>query len=330
MKTPIPKLTSIAKGLLIALLTCCINCVNAQHVSFGNKMKVELGLNFGPTFFLGDLGGNHGKGTKFIKDVNLELTKMMKGAFITVYPREWIGFRLAGQYTFVSGDDEVINTGGVHELWRKQRNLDFKSDMWEVYSAVEFYPTLYLAGESDDKPVYQPYAFIGIGFFHFNPKGSLIDQYGRKNWYALHPLRTEGQGMAEYPGKKPYSLTQINIPMGGGIRRVFNDRYTASIELLYRKTFTDYIDDVSTTYIDPVYFNHYLSSEQAIIARAIHDKTVGIITPGVNRYEPGTQRGNSKNMDAYFSILLKFGIRLGDSNDYTRRSRMQTRCPHFF
>jgi hypothetical protein len=58
---------------------------------------------------------------------------------------------------------------------------------------------------------------------------------------------------------------------------------------------------------------------------------VGIVTPGVNRYEPGTQRGNSKNMDAYFSTLLKLGIQLGPGGTAEeRRQARQTRCPHFY
>ena len=88
---------------------------------------VEAGLNFGPTFFLGDLGGKVGKGTTFIKDLNYQFTKLMKGAFITVYPNEWLGMRVAAQYTYLEGQDRIINTNGVDELWRKQRNLDFKS-----------------------------------------------------------------------------------------------------------------------------------------------------------------------------------------------------------
>jgi hypothetical protein len=322
--------TLIIKAVLITGLTSGSNNCQAQHIIFGREMQVELGLNFGPTFFLGDLGGNRGKGTKFIKDVNLELTKMMKGGFISIYPQDWIGLRFAGQYTYVSGRDNIINTKGEDELWRKQRNLDFKSNMWEVYGAVEIFPTLIFHQGYDEKPTYQPYGFIGVGLFHFNPKGSITDQYGRVTWHELHPLRTEGQGMAEYPDRKPYKLTQINIPMGCGVRRQINNKISTSVELLYRKTFTDYIDDVSTNYIDPQYFNVYLSPEQASIARQIHDKTVGIITPGVNRYEPGTQRGNYRNMDAYFSVVLKFGLRLGVTDDQWGRSRKQMRCPHFY
>ena len=110
--------------------------INAQHIVLGNEnIEIEAGVNFGPTFFLGDLGGKVGKGTTFIKDLNFELTKLMKGAFISVYPADWWGIRLAGQYTYVEGVDKIIKTYGVDELWRKQRNIDFKSNMWELYAA---------------------------------------------------------------------------------------------------------------------------------------------------------------------------------------------------
>src|SRR6186997_1510115 len=93
----------------LPLLLCIIfsNRSSAQHVVLGNEiLKVDVGLNFGPTFFLGDLGGHRGKGTTFVKDLNLKLTKVMKGAFITVYPSEWFGFRAAAQLTYVEGRDE--------------------------------------------------------------------------------------------------------------------------------------------------------------------------------------------------------------------------------
>ena len=66
-------------GIFLFLVVFSLSSI-AQHFTVGNeKWRIEAGLNFGPTFFLGDLGGNTGKGTTFIKDLNLELTKMMKG-----------------------------------------------------------------------------------------------------------------------------------------------------------------------------------------------------------------------------------------------------------
>ncbi len=322
-----------AVGKIIILLICVSQALpsHAQHISFGNeKIQVEAGLNFGPTFFLGDLGGNRGKGSTFVKDVNTELTKLMKGAFISVYPNKWLGLRVAAQYTYVEGSDGIINTTGIHESWRKERNLDFKSDLWEVYTAVELYPTMIFAKYDDYEPFLKPYGFIGVGMFHFDPQGSITDNLGNKTWHKLRPLRTEGQGMAEYPDRKPYKKIQMNLPMGAGLKVAITPRVSTALELLYRKTFTDYIDDVSTRYIDPNYFDQYLSAADATIARKIHDKTFGVVTPGLTRYQPGTQRGNPKNNDAYFSFAVKLGIKIGYDNSTDKRYAKQTRCPHFY
>lgn len=297
-----------------ALIFCCSLQLSAQHLMLGlGDAKVEAGLNFGPTFFLGDLGGKVGKGTTFIKDLNYQLTKLMKGAFITVYPNEWLGFRVAAQYTYVEGIDSIISTHGVDELWRKQRNMDFKSNIWEAYTAIEFFPIQYFMRNYEDyDPRIRPYIFGGVGLFRFNPQGSLRDQNGNVTWHALQPLSTEGQGFPEYPDRKPYKLTQMNLPFGAGFKYIMNDKINLGLELLYRKTFTDYIDDVSTTYIDGNHFYNNLPAGDADIAYRISDKTIGIVTPGVGRYAPGTQRGNPNNNDAYFSFLLKLGIRLGE------------------
>lgn len=322
-------------GFLTLLFTLLlVSSANAQHFIFGNeKVKIEAGLNFGPTFFLGDLGGHRGKGTTFIKDLNLQLTKVMKGAFISFYPNDWLGFRVAAQYTFLEGKDVLIDTKGRVELYRKQRNLDFKSNMFEAYTAAEIFPLNLLNKNNEDyEPRYRPYGFIGIGMFHFNPQGSITDQNGNVTWHELHPLHTEGQGFAEYPSRKPYSLTQLNIPMGGGIKYMASNRVNVSIELLYRKTFTDYIDDVSTVYIDPKLFDKYLSPADANIAKQIADKEFTSYIPGSPRFVAGYQRGNPKNNDAYFSFVLKLGIRFGDiyNSSFERNAAKQTRCPARF
>ena len=322
-------------GFLTLLISLSFfSTANAQHFILGNeKVKVEAGLNFGPTFFLGDLGGNRGKGTTFIKDVNLQVTKVMKGAFLSIYPAEWLGFRLAAQYTYLEGKDVLIENKGSDELFRKQRNLDFKSNMVEAYAAVEIFPLMLLYNNSEDyAPRYRPYVFIGAGLFKFNPKGSITDQNGNVTWHDLHPLRTEGQGFDEYPSRKQYALTQMNIPMGGGIKYMASERVNVAFELLYRKTFTDYIDDLSTDYIDPKYFDKYLSPTDAIIAKQVYDKAFTSYVAGSPRLQSGYQRGNPKNMDAYFSFVLKFGVRLGDiyNSSSARNAASKTRCPARF
>ena len=315
--------------LLILICTSFLSRSYSQSLLFGNEnFKVETGINFGPSFFLGDLGGNRGKGTNFLKDLNLGLTKMMKGVFFTVYPNKWLGFRLAVDYTYLEGRDDIIKTNGIDELWRKQRNLDFKTNIWEAYGCIEVFPTMFFNRKTEFEPRLRPYGLVGLGIFHFNPQGSITNSNGSKSWYYLQPLRTEGEGMPEYPKSKPYKLTQMNIPIGGGIKYYLSERLNFSMEILYRKTFTDYIDDVSKTYIDPKNFTKYLSSQQAAIATKISDKFLPIIFPGMTRYPAGTQRGDSKDGDTYFSAIAKIGIRLGplQGNIQTR----QTRCPSVY
>ncbi|MEO6733330.1 MAG: hypothetical protein ABIN01_19055 [Ferruginibacter sp.] len=325
----------IRMGFLTLILTLYFfSSTNAQHFIFGaQRAKIEAGVNFGPTFFLGDLGGHRGIGTTFIKDVNMQLTKMMKGAFISIYPTEWLGFRVAAQYTYLEGRDNLIVNNGGLELYRKERNLDFKSNLFEAYAAIEIFPLqLFNINSEDYDPIFQPYGFIGAGMFRYNPKGSLTDRQGNVTWHELHPLRTEGQGFGEYPLVKQYSLTQLNMPMGGGIKYKLSERVSTALELLYRKTFTDYIDDLSTDYVDPALFDKYLLPADAVIAKQIYDKTYVGFVPGSSRFTPGAQRGNVKQNDAYFSFVLKLGIQLGNiyNSDRERNMANTTRCPARF
>ncbi len=306
----------------------------SQSLIIGNeKTRFEAGINIGPSFFLGDLGGNRGKGTRFIKDLNFSYTQIMTGVFAAYYPNEWLGIRGAAQIGKLEAQDDIINTKGVDELWRKQRNLDFRTNIQETYIAAEIFPLMLLHKNNEKyKPRLRPYVVFGVGVFHYNSQGSLTDANGNKTWYYLRPLHTEGQGFPEYPDRKEYSLTQINIPMGCGLKYYISDRVNISLEILLRKSFTDYIDDVSTTYIDPNLFDKYLSPQDAAIARKISDKVFGIVTPSVTRYAPGTQRGNPNQNDSYFTTFLKFGVRLGSiyESRYSRNVADHMRCPHRF
>jgi hypothetical protein len=322
-------------SFILILITCLFSKEgNSQSLIVGNeKSRFEIGINIGPSFFLGDLGGHRGKGTRFVKDLNLPLTQIMTGAFATFYPNEWLGIRAAAQYGQIESADRIISTKGNDELYRKQRNLDFRSKIGEAYLAAEIFPFMLLnAGNEDYKPRWRPYGVIGVGYLHFNPQGSLTDANGKKTWYYLKPLHTEGQGFAEYPERKEYSLSQINIPMGVGVKFYLSERINISGEILLRKSFTDYIDDVSTEYIDPNLFDKYLSPKDAIIAKQISDKVFAIVNPGLSRNSPGTQRGNPNQNDSYFTTFLKFGIRLGPiyDNSYNRNVATRMRCPARF
>jgi hypothetical protein len=110
--------------------------------------------------------------------------------------------------------------------------------------------------------------------------------------------------------------------MGFGLKYYWSEKVNVGLELLYRKTFTDYIDDVSTTFVDPAVLKANLPSGTAQIAIAMSNKSPLMGTPG-SGYNPGDKRGDPSQMDAYFTLGLKVGIRLGSDHSYDN----STRCP---
>ena len=242
---------------------------------------------------------------------------------LTYYPAEWIGFRIALNHGVLKGDDaETPNKGGA-EVDRLLRNLSFKSSVLELYLAAEFYPTVFFEQYDGLAKKFRPYGIIGVGGFKFNPKAKLDGQ-----WVELQPLRLEGQGMTEYPDRKEYGLMQMEVPMGFGFKYYVKENMYVGLEVLHRQLFTDYIDDVSTNYVDPDVFSNYLSPADAAKARRLYYR--GNYASAVSN--PGNiqtfMRGDPTDQDAFFSTILRFGWRLGD--DENKRIRRQMRCPVFY
>ncbi len=304
--------TRVCRAFIVLLVSMVSVTSYGQYRFFDNPVY-EIGLNVGPSNLLGDLGGNYGVGKTFLKDNNIEMTRLNKGAYFTIRPSEFFGLTLSVNFTTLEGADSVINDKGGPEVARKNRNLSVSTPIKEATLTTEIYPTVFL--EQDDKEVwnkFRPYGVIGIGVFHFNPRGEYTAPDGSKRMVNLQPLRTEGQGMPQYPDRKPYNLTQINIPYGVGIRYYFNERLTAGFEIVNRKTFTDYIDDVGNTYINDSDFDSYFGSGSttAAIAKQMHNKAQQL-SPGVRMhpYNGGDKRGTPDRMDSYYSMTLKVGYR---------------------
>ncbi len=317
MKTGLHSLWKCLCSLAVAL---AFYNPSYSQLSAGNYF--EAGVTVGPMVFLGDLGGHFGKGTMFLKDYNMNATKLAYGIYLAVHPSELIGFRLSGNFGSVEGDDSYISNKGGLEVARLNRNLNFKSNITEANLMMELYPTVIF----EDQPTdlwgrLRPYGVIGVGVFHFNPMGSYIDpNTGQSTWVYLQPLHTEGEGFV--PGRPNYALTQMNIPMGFGLKYYMSDHVNLGLEFLYRKTFTDYIDDVSTTFVDPAVLAANLPPGTAQIAIAMANKSPLQGIPGTG-YNPGDKRGDPTQKDAYFTIGFKLGFRFGDTNKYAN----STRCP---
>jgi hypothetical protein len=302
----------------------------SQSITTGDG-RYEIGIGIGPLFFLGDLGGNQGIGKNNLKDVNFPLTKIAKGLFVNVYPTEWLGFRLALNQGVLEAYDNVIEDKGGAEYFRKKRNLQFQSNLLEAYAAAELYPTVFLEKFDGLAGKLRPYGVAGFGIFKFNPKGEYFDASGKSKWVELAPLHTEGQGFAEYPDRKPYKLMSFEMPLGVGLKYYFKENKYVGFEVMHRKSFTDYVDDVSTTYIDANLFANYLTPEQTAMANQLYYRE-GFVpnSPSYTRPSVDEQRGDPKDNDSYFSSIIRFGWRLNDKNSPSGRAARQMRCPSFY
>ena len=327
MRTTVPGVRTL---VLICVFIASSLSSFSQSITSGNG-KYEFGVALGPIFFLGDLGGNQGVGKNNLKDVNMPLTKLSKGLFINVYPSEWLGFRVAINHAQVEAYDNIIKDKGGDEIARKKRNLQFQSSIFEAYAAAEIYPTIFFEQYDGLKGKFRPYGLVGAGIFKFNPKGQYFSPNGTSSWVELKPLRTEGQGLV--PGKEEYKLTSLEIPLGAGFKYYFSETKYVGFEVVHRKSFTDYVDDVSTDYVDPIIFEQ-LAPELRPMARQLYFRE-GFVPGGGNNPNArvpavGEQRGDPKDNDSFFTPVIRFGWRLNDKNSPGSRAARQMRCPSFY
>ncbi len=279
----------------------------AQH---NKRYRWEAGLDLGASNFLGDLGGANQIGTHFVRDLELSLTKPAVGAHVRYRSNRYIGYRANFEYGKVSGNDAL-----TQEPFRNNRNLNFKSNIFEVSTVLEFYLSKERAGHVYNYKKLkgfrnldiQTYGFLGIGGFYYNPKGEWQGRY-----YALKPLHTEGEGLL--PGTKSYSNVSVCIPMGMGFKYALNRQWSIGLEFGLRLTFTDYIDDCSTVYANPAAIA--AAQPNAFDANlAVHFANPQLghipIVDGVNSTGPGEQRGDSTHTDSYMFMQITVNYKIG-------------------
>lgn len=256
------------------------------------KTSSELGLFLGGSYYIGDLNPN-GHFSQFTKPAGGLIYRY------NFYSRYSV--RLNALYGNIEAHDSYSDSPS-----QVQRNLNFKSDIIELSAQFEFNFQNFEIGS--DKKMVSPYIFLGLGGFFFNPKGKYLD-----GWVGLRDLRTEGQGLKGGAKKNRYSKIQISVPFGLGVKAVFSKGIGIAFEWGMRKTFTDYLDDVSKTY-----FNH-LAPDPTIaegddarndeIRRlyVLGDPSIGTDPSYTN---VGRQRGNATTKDWYsfFGIILSLKL----------------------
>lgn len=292
----------IMKKLYVLLIIAVVlpGVMNAQRYKQRWKAyRTEVHFGAGPSNFLGELGGADQIGTDYLKDLEISQTRLSLSGGLRYKLSQMFAMNTKITYGKLSGSDDLTK-----EFFRHYRNLNFKTNIWELSTNLEVafireqvghrYRLRGVRGQKGFEM--SAYGFVGIGAFYFNPKG---EKNG--SWVKLRNLGTEGQGISST--RKKYSNVQVCIPVGIGFKYSFDRRWGIGLEYGIRKTFTDYIDDASKTY----YNNNTLFIENGALAAAMADKSskeFPYITAA------GEQRGDPRDKDSYMFAIISINYKL--------------------
>jgi len=262
----------VRRILFISFFFCLTN-----SYSQGFKTAFEMGFFGGGCYYIGDIN----------PDKHFIYSKPAFGAIVRYNLTKRYSMRFTATYGNVYGNDADSD-----DQFQVQRNLNFKSKIMEFAFGMEVDFFNYNINNMKD-PI-TPYFFYEIAFTQINPTA----EYNGEE-YTLQNLGTEGQGTS-LSDKKPYQLNQLTIPLGIGLKFNLRPRLAMSIEYGIRKTFTDYIDDVSGNYVDPDLLRAYNGS----LAADLSDPSLG----GSQFSNAGFNRGNSSNKDwyAFYGVMITF------------------------
>jgi hypothetical protein len=271
--------------------------------SFG-QYNLDYGFSVGASNYLGEIGGGEGVGRGFVSDMELGFTKWAIGGFVRYKLSQKFAIKGSLNYIRLAGDDVKSDNPG-----RTARNLNFKNDMFEFLGTGEFY--IYQANDVGGTGRYNTdfnlYIFGGAGVFYSSPKG----QTTSGEWVSLRPLETEGVS---------YSSINLAIPLGIGFYYTLQRKYRLGLEIGWRTTFTDYIDDISTDYInDPDGISN--KTNQGILDEINSTIEEGDGTVSLRNFTVGSKRGNPENNDSYMTATVNFSWAIrGKSKFYKSRN----------
>ena len=262
--------------------------------SFSTAQDIHLYLTGGLINYQGDLQS---------KRFTLSQAHPFAGAGLYYEATDRLYIRLGFMAGKVSGDDKLSKLN-------KGRNLNFQSQLMEVQLGAE-----YDIINSYEHTIV-PYVFAGVAGFHFNPY--TLDSV--KNKVYLQPLGTEGEGF--YLGRKKYSLTQLAIPFGGGLKMALSDNVNLRLEVGLRKLFTDYVDDVSATFPDEDELRANNGQPAVDYSFRGDELNHSLAFPDATSI-----RGNPKSKDFYYTVGLSLSFRLQGNQYRNRPGKGKTGCP---
>ncbi len=265
------------------IATCCVLSPAVGQDAI--VQEGEFGFGVGAGHYFGDLNTR----------ANLNRPKVAATAFFRKNLGNYIAARVGLSFAQL-GYSDIYND---HNKYMNSRNLSFNSRVWELTLQGDFNFFRFMPGNPEYS--FTPYITFGAGVFSYDPYAYL---QGEKIF--LRPLGTEGQGSSLYPDRKPYGTTALCIPFGGGIKYSISDRINIGLEVLHRFTNTDYLDDVSKTYVDPAAFPLNPDGSQSI-AYLMSDRSYEL---GPRVGIPGRQRGNSRQKDQFVTAMLHVSFNL--------------------
>lgn len=260
-------------SIQILLIFLAISTTVSSQTRKRNYRQNELGIMVGGSYYIGDLNPRK----------QFFLSQPAGGLFYRFAPNYRYAFRFGINAGTIIGDDSKSKQSD-----QQQRNLNFKSQIIEYNALAEFNFLEYRLGT--ENYYFTTFLFLGLDVFTFNPQTRL-----NNTWVDLQPLKTEGQS-------KSYALTQVAVPFGIGLKLNLLEQVGLGLEWGPRKTYTDYLDDVSGTYPNPEK-NPFHSD----IAAKLSDRSKNA---GSNINE---QRGNPRTKDWYIffgaSLNFKFNVK---------------------
>jgi hypothetical protein len=255
--------------------------ISLAFIILSSKAQLEVGLFGGGSFYMGDLNPS----IPFLQ------TKPAFGVLSRYnFNSRWVAKANLYQGN-IAGDDEVSG-------FLPERSLTFESGITEFGTVMEFHFLPYFNGSM--RNYFTPYLFGGFAILFHRPKRDEKD---------LRDFGTEGQNNSSFltPGttRPEYNYLVVGFPFGMGIKYSFSKKINASIEWGMRKTFFDYLDDVSTTY--------YLPSN---LDPSHPDYQNQLYSDPNRNHEPMMQRGNSKTTDWYSfaGVTLTYYLDLRNRN----------------
>ena len=274
----------VYRGKKILLLLLIMITISKTHWS----QKNEVGLLLGGANYFGDIG------------FKISKTRPAFGIFFKKHNQKKISFLFYLKNLTITADDSDTPEGP-----RRWRNLRFKNNLTEISSSIQY--NLIQKNDVRNKGKYNLKARInlhfGTSFFYHNPKGSI---YGSSSWINLAPLETENI---------KYSLFGIGILNGASINFNYNN-FNFGIQIDYTKTFTDYLDDISTVFMYPA-----SQSEQTQIYA--NQSSLGDIPSEKEIYfQAGNIRGNPENKDGYMNIGVRISRDLYIKNAYHSNKKL--------